>query len=137
MGHITALANKLSAMADKRAGVAAALEASAEWQQWRASVLQPRNEREDVNRWACGRPSTQEMASRAASAEDPMLEASPQFHAACTGTGYYAPCTCSACCEALQTQQRLHRVYDITESHLPSRRGSPKSSVLQKLRGMV
>ena len=94
MGHITALANKLSAMADKRSGVAAALETSAEWGQWRASVLQPRNEREDVNRWACGRPSTQEMASRAASAEDPMLEASLPLPAACTRTGRFLPCIC-------------------------------------------
>ena len=96
MGHITALANKLSAMADKRSGAAAALEASAEWAQWRASVLQPRNEREDVNRWACGRPSTQEMASRAASADDPMLEVGPRLRAACARTGCFLPCICPA-----------------------------------------
>lgn len=102
MGHITALANKLSAMADKRSGVAAALEASAEWAQWRASVLQPRNEREDVNRWACGRPSTQEMASRAASAEDPMLEVSPPLRAACTGTSCFLSCIRPACFTSLQ-----------------------------------
>ena len=107
MGHITALANKLSAMAEKRSGVAAALEASAEWGQWRTSVLQPRNEREDVNRWACGRPSTQEMASRAASAEDPMLEVSPQLCAACTGTAYFLPCIPSACFSTLQVQQQV------------------------------
>ena len=79
-------------MADKRSGVASMLEASAEWEQWRASVLQPRNEREDVNRWACGRPSTQEMASRAASAEDPMLEVSSQSHVACAVSGCFLPC---------------------------------------------
>ena len=102
MGHITALANKLSAMAEKRSGVAAALEASAEWGRWRASVLQPRNEREDVNRWACGRPSTQEMASRAASAEDPMLEVSPPLRAACTGTSCFLSCIRPACFTSLQ-----------------------------------
>ena len=74
MGHITALANKLSAMADERPVIAEALGSSGQWGQWRDTVLQPRNEFEDVNRWACGRPSTQEMASRAASQEDPMME---------------------------------------------------------------
>lgn len=78
MGHITALANKLSAMADERPVIAEALGGSAQWAQWRDAVLRPRNEFEDVNRWACGRPSTQEMASRAASQDDPMMEVSTE-----------------------------------------------------------
>ena len=78
MGHITALANKLSAMADEHPVIAEALGSSGQWAQWRDTVLQPRNEFEDVNRWACGRPSTQEMASRAASQDDPMMEVSAE-----------------------------------------------------------
>ncbi len=76
MGHITALANKLTAMADERPVISEALEGSLQWTQWWDTVLQPRNEFEDVNRWACGRPSMQEMSTRAASQEDPMIEVS-------------------------------------------------------------
>ena len=74
MGHVTALANKLSAVAEERPVIAGALGGSAQWAAWRDAVLQPRNEFEDINRWACGRPSTQEMASRAASQDDAMME---------------------------------------------------------------
>lgn len=74
MGHITTLANKLMAMEDERGLVSEALQGSQQWVQWRDTVLRPRNAFEDLNRWACGRPSTQEMASRAASQESPMSE---------------------------------------------------------------
>lgn len=85
MGHVTALANKLTAVADERPGVAEALEGSPQWRAWREGVLAPRNACEDVNRWACGRPSTQEMASRAASADDPMMQ---------VGGSLSFPCVC-------------------------------------------
>ena len=74
MGHITTLANKLMVMEDERGLISEALQGCQQWVQWRDAVLRPRNEFEDLSRWACGRPSTQEMASRAASQESPMLE---------------------------------------------------------------
>ena len=57
------MGNKLAETAGRREDVAAALGASKEWPTWAETVLRPRNERENVMQWACGRPSASELAN--------------------------------------------------------------------------
>lgn len=74
IGHVTALGNKLSELAQHREGVATALATSTDWAIWLQRVLQPRNEREDVQRWACGRPSATETPDRNIPLADSMMD---------------------------------------------------------------
>ena len=79
IGHLTALGNKLGELAGQRELIASALAGSTEWSIWLQKVLQPRNERENVHRWACGRPSQQDLVQRGNSADDSMLEVALSF----------------------------------------------------------
>ena len=54
--------------AARRSDIAEALGACPQWPGWAASVLQPRNERDNLMHWACGRPSASDM--HGAMAED-------------------------------------------------------------------
>ncbi|BDA44664.1 Serine/threonine-protein phosphatase 6 regulatory subunit at N-terminal half [Coccomyxa sp. Obi] len=74
IGHVTALGNKLGELSAQREAIAAALAGSPEWSIWLQKTLQPRNERENVHRWACGRPSQQDLVQRGNSGEESMLE---------------------------------------------------------------
>ncbi len=71
---MTALGNKLGELSGQREAIAAALAGSPDWSIWLQKTLQPRNERENVHRWACGRPSQQDMVQRGNSGEESMLE---------------------------------------------------------------
>lgn len=62
MGHVSALANKMGEVGTRRPAVAEALRGSRAWQDWLKRVLRPRNELENVMRWACGRPSAADLA---------------------------------------------------------------------------
>ena len=62
MGHVTALANKMGEVGTRRAAVTEALRGSRAWATWLQRVLRPRNELENVMRWACGRPSAADLA---------------------------------------------------------------------------
>ncbi len=62
MGHVTALANKLGEVGTRRPAVTEALRGSRAWAAWLQRVLRPRNELENVMRWACGRPSPADLA---------------------------------------------------------------------------
>ena len=62
MGHVSALANKMGEVGTRRPAVAEALRGSRAWQDWLKRVLRPRNELENVMRWACGRPSAVDLA---------------------------------------------------------------------------
>ncbi|KAK9834883.1 hypothetical protein WJX81_006337 [Elliptochloris bilobata] len=62
MGHISALANKMGEVGTRRPAVAEALRGSRAWGSWLQRVLRPRNELENVMRWACGRPSAADLA---------------------------------------------------------------------------
>ncbi len=73
---MTALGNKLGELSGQREAIAAALAGSPEWSIWLQKTLQPRNERENVHRWACGRPSQQDLVQRGNSGEESMLEVS-------------------------------------------------------------
>ena len=61
MGHVSALANKMGEVGTRRAAVAEALRGSRAWQDWLKRVLRPRNELDNVMRWACGRPSAADL----------------------------------------------------------------------------
>eukprot|EP00891_Asterochloris_glomerata_P000136 jgi/Astpho2/136/e_gw1.00004.6.1_t len=50
------VANKLQEVVRLRPEVRSLLEGNEEWQQYAATALRERNEVENVNRWACGRP---------------------------------------------------------------------------------
>ena len=47
--------------AARRSDIAEALGACPQWPSWAASVLKPRNERDNLMHWACGRPSASDM----------------------------------------------------------------------------
>ncbi|CAJ2654436.1 serine/threonine-protein phosphatase 6 regulatory subunit 3-B-like isoform X2 [Trifolium pratense] len=57
IGHITRIANKLIHLAHNQSHILAHLQENHEWNEWQATVLQERNVVENVNRWACGRPT--------------------------------------------------------------------------------
>ncbi|KAK9810880.1 hypothetical protein WJX73_005157 [Symbiochloris irregularis] len=64
MGHITRMGNKLAEAAGNSPDIAAALGSSKQWPEWSEAVLKPRNDRENVMQWGCGRPShTERMSS--------------------------------------------------------------------------
>jgi hypothetical protein len=71
---VTALGNKLTELAQHREGIATALATCTEWSIWTQKVLQPRNEREDVQHWACGRPSATEATDRNIPLADGMMD---------------------------------------------------------------
>ncbi|XP_027191343.1 uncharacterized protein [Cicer arietinum] len=57
IGHITRIGNKLIQMAHNQSHIVACLQENHAWNEWQATVLQERNVVENVNRWACGRPT--------------------------------------------------------------------------------
>ncbi|KAL5056084.1 hypothetical protein RYX36_036766 [Vicia faba] len=57
IGHITRIANKLVHLAHNQSHILARLQENHEWNEWQATVLEERNKVENVNRWACGRPT--------------------------------------------------------------------------------
>ncbi|CAK8576226.1 unnamed protein product [Lathyrus sativus] len=57
IGHITRIANKLVHLTHNQSRILARLQENHEWNEWQATVLQERSLVENVNRWACGRPT--------------------------------------------------------------------------------
>ncbi|OVA10131.1 SIT4 phosphatase-associated protein family [Macleaya cordata] len=57
LGHITRISNKLFQLGNGNSHIQAYLQENGEWVDWQTTVLQERNTVENVNRWACGRPS--------------------------------------------------------------------------------
>ncbi|KAI4334391.1 hypothetical protein L6164_019090 [Bauhinia variegata] len=57
IGHITRIANKLVSLANNQSRIQACLQENSEWKEWQATILQERNAVENVQRWACGRPT--------------------------------------------------------------------------------
>ncbi|XP_004487102.1 uncharacterized protein [Cicer arietinum] len=57
IGHITRIVNKLVHLAHSRSHILTCLQENSEWNEWQATVLHERNVVENVNRWACGRPT--------------------------------------------------------------------------------
>lgn len=94
IGHVTALGNKLGELAGAREGIAAALAGSPEWSIWLQKVLQPRNERENVLRWACGRPSPSDLHQQCGGpADSSMLSVrnAPLISSPCSDSGVDTP----------------------------------------------
>ncbi|XP_047321488.1 serine/threonine-protein phosphatase 6 regulatory subunit 3-like [Impatiens glandulifera] len=56
IGHITRICNKLVHLGSNNNHIQAFLQGNCEWDDWQCSVLQERNNVENVHRWACGRP---------------------------------------------------------------------------------
>ncbi|CAJ2660694.1 unnamed protein product [Trifolium pratense] len=57
IGHITRIVNKLIHLAHSRSHILTCIQENSDWNEWQATVLQDRNVVENVNRWACGRPT--------------------------------------------------------------------------------
>ncbi|XP_052179613.1 LOW QUALITY PROTEIN: uncharacterized protein LOC127792962 [Diospyros lotus] len=57
IGHITRIANKLVQVGNDNSDVQAHLQGNSDWEDWRTKVLAKRNVVENVNQWACGRPT--------------------------------------------------------------------------------
>ncbi|KAI4322271.1 hypothetical protein L6164_021982 [Bauhinia variegata] len=57
IGHITRIANKLVNLENNQGCIQAYLQENSEWNGWRATILQERNVVENVQHWACGRPT--------------------------------------------------------------------------------
>ncbi|GBG72667.1 hypothetical protein CBR_g12239 [Chara braunii] len=60
IGHITKICNKLVQVACSNSKVDAYLKANERWAEWQSSVLQKRNQIEDIFKWACGRPPVED-----------------------------------------------------------------------------
>ncbi|XP_057463084.1 uncharacterized protein LOC130753136 isoform X2 [Actinidia eriantha] len=57
IGHMTCISNKLVQMGDNNSDMQAYLQENSEWVDWHSNVLAKRNAVENVNQWACGRPT--------------------------------------------------------------------------------
>ncbi|KAF6166237.1 hypothetical protein GIB67_031021 [Kingdonia uniflora] len=57
IGHITRISNKLVLLGHNNSHIQTYLQENAEWGSWQSTVLQERSVVENVNRWACGRPT--------------------------------------------------------------------------------
>lgn len=74
---MSALANKVGEVGTRRPAVAEALRASRAWGSWLQRVLRPRNELENVMRWACGRPSAADLAGADSDDNELAVRATP------------------------------------------------------------
>ncbi|CAK8536234.1 unnamed protein product [Lathyrus sativus] len=70
IGHITRIVNKLIHLTHSRSHILTCLQENSEWNEWQATVLQNRNVVENVNRWACGRPTALQDRMRDSDDED-------------------------------------------------------------------
>ena len=59
--HAPCACRQVAEAAARRSDIAEALGACPQWPGWAASVLKPRNERDNLMHWACGRPSASDM----------------------------------------------------------------------------
>ena len=75
--------------AARRADVAEALGSSQQWPDWAAKVLRPRNERDNVMHWACGRPSASDMHTTTEEAAGVLVRSAPVAWTACPA---WRPC---------------------------------------------
>ncbi|PSS04939.1 Serine/threonine-protein phosphatase 6 regulatory subunit like [Actinidia chinensis var. chinensis] len=57
IGHMTCISNKLVQMGNNNSDIQAYLQENSEWVDWHSNVLAKRNAVENVNQWACGRPT--------------------------------------------------------------------------------
>ncbi|KAI3843754.1 hypothetical protein MKW92_035211 [Papaver armeniacum] len=70
LGHITRISNRLIQLGNGNSHIQAFLQENDEWISWQTSILQERNNVENVNRWACGRPSALQDRMRDSDEED-------------------------------------------------------------------
>ncbi|CAN4101696.1 unnamed protein product [Withania somnifera] len=70
IGHITRISNKLVQLGKNDNYIQAHIEKNMEWSDWQATVLQERNNIENVYRWACGRPTALHDRMRDSDEED-------------------------------------------------------------------
>ncbi|KAL8092399.1 uncharacterized protein LOC141689584 isoform X2 [Apium graveolens] len=70
LGHITRISNKLVQLGTTDSRIQAHLQGNSEWSDWQATALQERNMVENVNRWACGRPTALHDRTRDSDDED-------------------------------------------------------------------
>ncbi|XP_042476246.1 serine/threonine-protein phosphatase 6 regulatory subunit 3-like isoform X2 [Macadamia integrifolia] len=64
IGHLTRISNKLIQLGHVNSHVHAYLQESSEWIEWQGTILQERNNVENVYRWACGRPTALQEKTR-------------------------------------------------------------------------
>ncbi|XP_043700608.1 serine/threonine-protein phosphatase 6 regulatory subunit 2-like isoform X2 [Telopea speciosissima] len=64
LGHLTRISNKLIQLGQVNSHVHAYLQENCEWIEWQGTILQERNNVENVYRWACGRPTTLQEKAR-------------------------------------------------------------------------
>ncbi|XP_019419497.1 PREDICTED: serine/threonine-protein phosphatase 6 regulatory subunit 2-like isoform X1 [Lupinus angustifolius] len=57
IGHLTRISNKLGQLGNSNSVIQEHLQGNTEWTDWYADVLSKRNTVENVNQWACGRPT--------------------------------------------------------------------------------
>ncbi|PSR98720.1 Serine/threonine-protein phosphatase 6 regulatory subunit like [Actinidia chinensis var. chinensis] len=57
IGHMTRISNKLVQMGKNNSDIQTYLQENSEWVDWHSNVLAKRNAVENVNQWACGRPT--------------------------------------------------------------------------------
>ncbi|KAJ4979795.1 hypothetical protein NE237_010575 [Protea cynaroides] len=57
IGHLTRISNKLIQLGHVNSHIQAYLQENSGWIEWQGTILQERNNMENVYRWACGRPT--------------------------------------------------------------------------------
>ncbi|KAF9599548.1 hypothetical protein IFM89_038814 [Coptis chinensis] len=70
LGHITRISNKLIQLGNGNTQIQAYLQENGEWVDWEATVLQKRNNVENVYHWACGRPTALQDRTRDSDEDD-------------------------------------------------------------------
>jgi serine/threonine-protein phosphatase 6 regulatory subunit 3 len=79
LGHITKMSNILVELGQAKSSVGEQLAADPLWAGYVTGDLLARNEQEDVNRWACGRPSNMEMNAMDSDGDDFQVNCGVQF----------------------------------------------------------
>lgn len=70
IGHMTRIANKLIHLGNTNSLILAHLQENKKWVDWHTNTLLRRNTLENVNQWACGRPSSLQDRARDSDDED-------------------------------------------------------------------
>ncbi|XP_010253686.1 PREDICTED: serine/threonine-protein phosphatase 6 regulatory subunit 3 isoform X2 [Nelumbo nucifera] len=70
LGHVTRISNKLVQLGHGNSHIQAFLQENGEWLDWQSTVLQERNNVENIYRWACGRPTALQDRARDSDEDD-------------------------------------------------------------------
>ena len=80
IGHITMMANHVVVVSKKAENIRNLLTLNAGWQRYQSETLDLRNDREDVTKWGCGRPSSGPHQGPGSDGDDQVRNPQPSPH---------------------------------------------------------